>query len=553
MSLILPEAFEAVARLLPRIAEEGGDVESVCERDLIERISVDLEGRAQAEALVVLTRRILQSLSLLDDEALSRGDWRMASFPALLCARSLLSGLGDQNVRLLAPGFWEVSEFAVDRQRQLLRHMESQRRGNALACRPVRRVWVSWALMAFDGKFLLVRREDGRVFREGSLGEFVLPGGRASSADLAGLVLEDRLAFFDPWRDPDGLTVAGPTLQRTLSRELYEELLLDAESITDVDVSHGLIRHTEVEGAASAHALTEYFIQLFRVELKPSGKMRLLKTLADHPERFAWFSAVELAKGANEGGQTAFVDALRQEFGEALGSALDASQFDLDFGTATPTAKPFDLPSMPSDPLQIGPSGQERSVHIGLSESEIRLLLFLVAVRRGDPIESMAPGLSTVPNLGWLLISDEKLWLKARNLCAAVNRCIPESPLLSIEGQAIRINVSDSSFSHYSPSEFRLQAIDERRGMSYRLRLERMAIESEFGTTRPVMLETHVSGKLGAAIYGLLHGDCEQALQDMDTVKRMQRVELRPFLQQAGLRLLVRQVDGVPELYVKPR
>ena len=552
MSIFDPEAFSVIARALPRMVEEGSDIESVGEAELISLVSADLGTHAQTESLVLLTRRILQSLALLDDEALSRGEWRMTSFSALLCARSLLSGLGDGGFRLLERGFWDAAEFRVDPQRTLLRKLEIRRRNTASECRPIRRVWVAWALMACDGRFLLVRREDSQHFREGSRGEFVLPGGRVSSTDLSECAPADRLAFFDPNRDPTSLSIAGLAVQRALFRELHEELDLDAGSLVDASKIQDLIRYTDLEGAASAHALTEYFIQLFRVELTQSGKVRLLNALASHHDRFAWFTAKELDHGRNKSFQTAFVDALQSEFGAEFSSVIDAKKFDLQIGTTTPLAKAFSLPLKPTDALQIGPTGQERSIHLNLSATEMGILSFLLAVRRGDAIESMAPGLSLVPELGWILVKDEQTWGKVRALCAAIDGAMPDSPLLSLEGQAVRVNVANANTAYFSPNQFSLEATDERRGTSYRLRLVRHAIDSALGLSPTVPYETHVSEKLGAAIYGLIHGDRRQALDDMDSVKRMQRAELREFLAKAGVRLLIRQVDGVPELYVFP-
>ena len=68
-----------------------------------------------------------------------------------------------------------------------------------------------------------------------------------------------------------------------------------------------------------------------------------------------------------------------------------------------------------------------------------------------------------------------------------------------------------------------------------------------------VQEKARVSEKLGAAIYGLLRGDATAALENLDTVKRVQRTELREFLSAVGARLLIRQVDGVLELSARAK
>src|SRR2546429_4060194 len=162
MDPVLVEAFAVLGRNLPWVAEEGQDRESVTERSLVDLISDAAGSQAGAEMIVAVARQQFLALSLLDREAISRGEWRLVSFPALLCARSLLMGLATEGFQVLETGFWEPSEYVVDRQRGLLRHLEMRRMAASATVDPIRRVWVSWALLACDGNFLLVRREDSR-------------------------------------------------------------------------------------------------------------------------------------------------------------------------------------------------------------------------------------------------------------------------------------------------------------------------------------------------------------------------------------------------------
>ena len=547
------KALAELCRHLPRVAEEGADNETVAETTLIGNIEEVAGGQERAEVLVGTVRRMFLALSLLDEEAIERGSWRMVSFSALLCARSLLSGLGEDEFRVLEKGFWEPSEYRVDRQRDLLRQMETQRLAGSPECPPIRRVWVAWALMASDGRFLLVRREDSRE-REGSRGQFVLPGGKVSSADLGGRSPTDRLDFFDPSAEAADTHDADRALNVALFRELHEELELGADAIVSVSPSHPIIRYVDLEGAASTHALTEYLIQMFRIELQDSGKERLLRSLALYPERYSWFTVAELSSGKSARGEKAFVDALRNEFGEGLEASLDAMRSDLSLGGGPAVKVPFDLPGAVDEPLLIGATGHEHAVLLGLGERELADLNFLAAVRRGDPISEFAAGVSVAPDTGWLLIDEDALLAQLRSLATDLQRSMPEVPLLSFQGRAVRLNVRDPELIYFSRSHFLLEAWDERRGKTFRIRIERQAILSRLGVADVLVQEApRVSEKLGAAIYGLLRGNPTAALKDQDTVKRVQRTELRPFLSAVGARLLIRQVDGVPELSARAK
>ena len=90
---------------------------------------------------------------------------------------------------------------------------------------------------------------------------------------------------------------------------------------------------------------------------------------------------------------------------------------------------------------------------------------------------------------------------------------------------------------------------DERRGKSYRLDLSRRRLQSLLGVAIAKEVSVSLPEILGNAIYSLDQGDPQPALDNIETVKRMQR-EVRGFLDTIGARLLVRQVDGVPELAV---
>lgn len=537
-----PDLLTAISRLLPRIAEESGDREEIPEAELIQRlIDATSVGSEEARTALGIVRRMLQALSVLDESRLSSDVWAFASFPASLMARSVLGGLGVAEFRLLEPGFWNASEYLVDRQRALIKRSEELRAALPAGLVPIRRVWVSWAWIALDGKFLMVRREDPAPHRDGSRGQFVFPGGRVCNEDLPELEYltpSQCLDFFDPNMeiDPSHIRYA---FSQAVRRELREELEIPNNAFeAEIPVGEP-IHYIALEGAKSAYSATEYHIQPFKVALKDAGKTALLRCLAAHPERFAWFTAEELAAGANAAGAKAFVDAIRQG-----GPALDPDAFAIPIGNTFPLKDPIDIPGKPSEPFAVGIAGRERQVHVDLDDDEIKQLNWLAAVRRGDDIEELAIGVSIVSSTGWALIENDHALAELRTLAAKLDAA--GLPLLDFHDRAVRLNALTPYFSRSSLS---MEIQDERRGKSYRLNLSRHRLQSPLGIASTKEASVYLPEVLGNAIYSLDQGDLQPALDNIESVKRMQR-EIRGFLDSIGARLLVRQVDGVPELAV---
>lgn len=536
------ELLAEVSRILPRIAEESSDREEIPEADLIERlIAATAIGAEEAGLALGVVRRLLQALSVLDEARLGAGVWAFVSFPASLLARSVLGGLGEAEFRLLEPGFWNASEYLVDRQRALIKRSEELRAALPAGLVPIRRVWVSWAWIALAGKFLMVRREDPAPHRDGSRGQFVFPGGRVSNEDLPELVYLTAsrcLDFFDPSVeiDPSHIRYA---FSQTVRRELREELEIPSNAFeAEIPVGEP-IHYIALEGAKSAYSATEYHIQPFRVTLKGAGKTALLRCLAAHLERFAWFTAEELAAGVNAAGAKAFVDAIRQG-----GPALDPDAFTIPIGSISPLKDPIDIPGRPSEPFAVGIAGRERQVHVDLDADEIELLNWLAAVRRGDDIEELGVGVSIASGTGWVLIDDDHALTGLRTLAARLDAA--GLHLLDFHERAVRLNVVTP---YFSASSLSMKIQDERRGKSYRLTLSRRRIQSLLGVAVAKEASISLSEILGNAVYSLDQGDPQPALESIETVKRMQR-EIRGFLDSIGARLLIRQVDGVPELAV---
>lgn len=536
------ELFAAFSFHLPRIAEEGSDREEVLEAVLLQSLAKATGSSAeQAGVILGFIRRLLQSLSVLDERRLADGMWAFTFFPASLLARSVLGGLGDPDFRLLESGYWDANDLRIDRQRKLIKRSEELRAALTGGLVPIRRVWVAWAWLVLDGKFLMVRRDDPALHRDGNRGQFVFPGGRVSSEDLpqpAYASVSARLDFFDPGREIDA-DHACHAFAHAMRRELGEELEILSSGIDSLKPACDVIHHNAMEGAKSAFSATEYRIQPFSIALNSTGKTAFLRCLAAHSERFSWFTAEELFAGVNAVKEKAYVDAIHEK-----GVSLEPESFTVAVGMAAAIHEPIDIPGTGAEPFAIGITGREKQKYLELATDEIDTLGWLAAVRRGEEVSELAAGVSIAYGSGWVLVENDDAFIRLKSLSTKLERT--GLTLLDFHERAVRLNAAAP---YFGPSLMAMQIQDERRGKLYRLTLERRALQSPLGTSSARAVTTALPEILGNAVYCLAQGEPGPALEHIDTLKRMQR-EIRGFLDGIGLRLLVRQVDGVPELAV---
>lgn len=541
----ISDHFAELSYILPRIAEEGGDREEISEIELAQLLtSASGFGAEQAKTVVAIARGLLRSLSVLDERCLAAGEWAFVSFPAFLLTRSLLGGLDAPEYRLLEQGYWDPSDYRVERQRALIKGSEERRAAMPSGSAPIRRVWVSWAPITINNKFLMVRREDTSPHRDGSRGQFVFPGGRVSEADLPELVYltpSDRLDFFDPLVEIDQSHIRY-ALSQALRRELVEELEIPANGLAAGNPASEIIRYKATEGAKSSFAATEYHIQPFLIEFNVIGTSALLRCLAANPDRFEWFTADELEAGVNSKGAKAFVDAVRQS-----GLTLESITNAIPIGDITPNEELVDIPGKPGEPFVIGTTGREKQVFVDLDANEIETLAWLAAVRHGSETEQLASGVTIATGTGWVLIENDSILTKLKILAAKLED--KNLPLLNFHEHAVCLNAGKSYFSR---SLLLMEIEDEHRGKSYRLTMSRRRLQSPLGVAKADEATTALPEVLGNAVYALDQGDPQPALDNIETVKRMQR-DIRGYLDSLGVRLLIRQVDGVPELAVGKR
>lgn len=217
--------FRCLLSVLPLHAEEGGLKEHRPESTIVTAIVEAGNPPLAAQAIVSVIKRLLESMSLLEVNLLTKGQWAFVSFPASLVARSVLETLANNESYFFESTYWTQGMHrpseSVEDQRKLLQRLESQRvvslDGKA---NTIRTVHVAWGVLRFGKSFLLHRREDKD---RTNVAGFVLPGGRLEIGDLD-VVNRTSDSLRDLFRIDSRL--AKTALKVTLGRELSEELQL---------------------------------------------------------------------------------------------------------------------------------------------------------------------------------------------------------------------------------------------------------------------------------------------------------------------------------------
>jgi len=404
MAAYLGNLFSRLASLLPPMLAED-DVRQDLDRSTLAARLGDIASQVEVETALATVERLFCALALLQFNSAARGTWRFQSYSAWLVARSLLETLASDQHTVVDPGYWgaQSSDSDIDEQRALLRRLETGRLRYhpTQEPRPIRFVYVAWAVLRVGAKFLLYAREDKK--RADAQGHFGFPGGRFKLSD-APLATRPQQAEYD--------FAYGVThwpmqhLQRSLFRELDEELGLSEQDHYTFGEALDVPPYCRVEGAKNHHAYTEYRIRLFPLRLNTRGVVKLFERLQLYPESFAWFTADELGAERNLDGQRAFVTALVEHFGTRM-EALAALPIAIDepYLFSTPRVG-VDIPLAPGGDLTSGRSGKSLKTHAApLTETEHGWLWALAWHAKSLPFAGGQGGKGLLPH-GWVRIDD---------------------------------------------------------------------------------------------------------------------------------------------------
>lgn len=403
MSANLGNILSVIESNLPICLEESADVvDAIVLSDLIALASSD-HTRQEVGVVVQLLDRIFAALCLTQETDRQAGKWRFRAYPAWLLARSILNILKTEGQTVFDPGYWATNcpEGVVDEQRQILRFIENSRQQfHPEQCAPaIRFVYVAWAVVFLDGKILMYHREDKK--RKDAAGNFGLPGGRFKIEDAPSTLSDtEKIREFATGESPWPLGF----LDKTLAREISEELRLDRDDYTSTPLVE-LDPYTKVEGSKNNHALTEYRMRLYSIQLTPRGLIHLFDEVLNKPESFSWFSEDELFAGKNSAGDLAYVDVIEEHKKRHPDLNLANESFTDSFLRQEKSGTGITIPLTPDQPILDGKNGKPLvTIQADLTQDEHEWLLALACHAKELPFES---AMRSLLPYGWVGIHDE--------------------------------------------------------------------------------------------------------------------------------------------------
>jgi 8-oxo-dGTP pyrophosphatase MutT (NUDIX family) len=391
---------------IPRHAEEEGDFYSIPRAELITALcaenSVD---RAIAENSISLIETLLDTLAVLNPHYLAQGEWSFISFPAQLLAMSVLTAMSDKDSHFFVTNFWNtqgISNDKKDQQRDILKNIEHRRVENSKNAEPIRFIYVAWSIIKLDDKILFYQREDTQKRYDKNAGDYGLVGGRLNQTDVHNCSGDIKTCLQNLQSKNSPLIKAA--LPETLKRELQEEAGLEFEKHYQFKLWRELKPYQQIQGSAPNHAFTEYYLEIFQIELTLEGYLFLQQKIKTD-ERLVLFSLEEVAAGQTADGKVAYIKALVNDFAnnrDKLKTALQAlpNSFNSSY-LFTREKYGLTLLQNTDKPLCAGVLGKEKVLDVVLTERQNQLLFGLAAHNRGFEFTELSAKIILHP-FGWV-------------------------------------------------------------------------------------------------------------------------------------------------------
>jgi 8-oxo-dGTP pyrophosphatase MutT (NUDIX family) len=396
---------------LPRYAEEEGDFYSAPREALINGLCHQHQlDRAIAENTIAIIENLLDTLAVLNAAYLQKGEWCFVSFPAQLLALSILTAMSDNESRFFADNFWNTQGIADDKknqQREVLRLIENKRYEHHAShnAKPVRYIYVAWGIIKLDGNILFYQREDTRKRFDKRAGDYGLIGGRLNQHDAAGDM--DMSALLAELQSKNSAVIKA-ALPETLKREIREETGLIFDQHYHFKPWRCLKPYRQVQGSAPNHALTEYYLEIFQVELTLEGYLFLQQQIKND-DRLVWFAIDDVANGETADGKIAYIKALIDDF-ENDRVALKAELLALPDSFAAsylfnPPKYGLTLLIDAEKPLLAGVLGKEKPLDLLLTSRQSAVLLGLAVHGRGFEFSKVEENIIFHP-YGWIEVKN---------------------------------------------------------------------------------------------------------------------------------------------------
>jgi 8-oxo-dGTP pyrophosphatase MutT (NUDIX family) len=527
------DSLHIILKYLPHYAQEGHYFTSVAREALI--TAIHNEGgmsHETAATVVMLAERLLTASTVLNEEMRQQGRWQFQSFPAYLCALSVLNTLADPQQYLFPAGFWDASPYQHETTLQAQHHVLSWLENRRVeyhaeqSPQPARICFVAAGFIKIHGKFWLHRRES-RTIRDNN-GEYVLPGGRTLFADLqskspstsSGNGGDERLRLLNT----SGV-LPPVVVENTLKRELQEEIGLQAGDDYQFKVWRKLPACRQLSGASSNFSYTEYVFTLFTLKLTWTGLFKLYQ--AHQGGQLAEFSQAELLAGQNAAGQTAYVDMLDvTELAEIEDSLAPSYRFD---SATQAIVLPFD----DTMPLRQGAVRHESVVLDAgvLTQKQCAVLWLLGAHGKGWDV-CPANGVTLLP-YGWVRLAETH-----REAARELAVILKDSALLEIiTPDYLRLAIAPALI-FFAPRNFSYLLDEKQRTISF----THHAVDSAWGEVKAqVSPACHLPDRLLVAIRDLEQGKTV-LFSRQDSLESLARASLEKDgrLHSIGLRKFLR-------------
>ena len=519
----------------PIFLEESADAADDILLDNLIALCSDDNNRLEVTVTIQFLDRIFAALCLTQSAAQQAGKWRFRSFQAWLLARSILNILKTKDQTLFDPGYWSSnsSDGVVDEQRKILGFIENNRQQfhPEQCASPIRFVYVAWAVIFLNGKFLMYHREDKS--RKDSAGNFGFPGGRFK--------IEDAPSSFQRDEKKRDFVFGNSTwplqfLDKTFVREIKEELGLlqeDYKYQPFVDLEP----YVRVEGTKNNHALAEYRMRLYTIQLNQRGLVRLFDTISQKPSEFSWFSEAELFSGRNSDGIRAFVDAIVAHKKLHPDLTLSFESFTDTFLKPEKLGCGITIPLSHEQPILSGKSGaQLKKVHVDLTKDEHEWLWALACHAKELQIEN-ATGRRLLP-YGWVMINENDLAIITR-----LKEKLEFNDLILVEiidGCYARLSTMPSAI-FFDDNSFRC-SIGKDGTSGYAIKITLVPLNTAIGKTK----EQTRRAKVSYSIFQYFEYEASDKKvrntqkADIESIQRMIIEKVGGVLKELGLRMLIK-------------
>ncbi|MYM90479.1 hypothetical protein GTP91_25315 [Rugamonas sp. FT82W] len=325
-------------------------------------------------------------------------------------------------------------------------------------------------------------------------------------------------------------------LQRSLHRELREELELSERDHYALGAAIDVAPYRRIEGPRNHHSYTEYRIRLFPLQLNMHGKLALFDRLHRCPELFAWFTPEELERENNTAGQQAFVTALVEHFGLGLKELVAVPPATTENYLFNDALIGIDIPLTPEQFVTSGRSGKSLTpCPARLTEAELQWLWALAWHAKSLPITGTNK-IGLLPS-GWMRVDDMAAIQSLRDKLEAKGLRVVE-----IEGgRYARLSVPPRMV-YFDPGFFRYRLSGT--NLKGRLELYSMEMHSPLGVLRQETTSFEFGATLAAE---LRHLDGIELLSDgapnPPNLRRLLDDLMSDETKRIGLRQMVVRVD----------